>query len=290
MNLKFIFDIEIDFCSFATMINIENITDKVYKKLAIQVATNGLSFCCFDTLNNTVKTIKTVNFNTFDTSIKTEDLFADAFANNEELIAKYDEVVIIHNNNLSTFVPTALFDEEYLGSYLQYNTKVFETDFFAYDTIEKYEIKNVFIPYVNINNFFIDKFGSFNYKHANSILVEKLLDLSKNNDDKKMFVHINDTHFEIVVVKNQKLLFFNTFDYKTPEDFIYYLLFTAEQLNLNPENFQLELIGLIQENDDFYKIAYKYIRNVSLFDVNDLRWNNYFTETENRQHFILFNS
>jgi Protein of unknown function (DUF3822) len=272
------------------MINVENITNKVYKKLAIQVATNGLSFCCFDTLNNTVKTIKTIKFNTFDTSIKTEDLFADAFRENQELTVKYDEVIVIHNNNLSTFVPTALFDEEYLGSYLQYNTKVFETDFFAFDTIEKYDMNNVFIPYVNINNFFIEQFGSFNYKHANSILVSKLLDISKNKDEKKMFVHKNDYHFEIVVVQNQKLLLFNSFDYLTPEDFIYYILFTAEQLNLNPENFKLDLMGLIQENDEFYNIAYKYIRNVSLFDVNDLRWNNYFSEAENRQHFILFNS
>jgi hypothetical protein len=46
----------------------------------------------------------------------------------------YDEVLIIHNNNLSTLVPTT-FDENYLGSYLQYNTKVFETDFFAFDTL-----------------------------------------------------------------------------------------------------------------------------------------------------------
>ena len=272
------------------MINTENITDKVYKKLSIQVATSGLSFCIFDTLNNTVKTVKTLTFNSVDASLKTEELFADAFANNDELTARYDEIVVIHNNNLSTFVPTALFDEEFLGSYLQYNTKVFETDFFAFDAIEKYEMQNVFIPYININNFFIDQFGTFNYKHATSILVEKLLDLSKNDDNKKMFVHKNSTHFEIIVVQNQKLLLFNTFEYKTPEDFIYYILFTAEQLNLNPENFKLELLGNVQENDAFYKIAYKYIRNVSLLNVNDLRWNNFFTEAENRQHFILFNS
>jgi hypothetical protein len=32
-------------------------------------------------------------------------------------------------------------------------------------------------------------------------------------------------HFEIIVIQNQKLLFFNSFDYETPED---YVLFTAE--------------------------------------------------------------
>ena len=105
-----------------------------------------------------------------------------------------------------------------------------------------------------------------------------------------MTIHFNKGHFEISVIQNQKLLLFNSFDYQTPEDFIYYVLFTAEQLNMNPEKFLLELIGAIDTESEFFKIAYKYIRNVSLIDVEDLRWNNYFSEAENRNHYILFNS
>ena len=267
-----------------------NIAEKKYKKLSIQVSLTGLSFCCFDTLNNTVTSFNEVHFDTFHKATKIEDLFADAFRDHPELNDSYDEILVIHNNNLSTFVPEPLFDENFLGSYLQYNTKVFETDFFAFDEISNYQMNAVYIPYVNINNFFIDQFGAFDYKHANSILVSKLLVASKNKDDKKMFVHINTGHFEIIVVQNQKLLLFNSFDYNSPEDFLYYILFTAEQLNLNPENFALELIGNIDTESDYFKIAYKYIRNVSLIDVEDLRWNNYFSEAENRNHFILFNS
>ena len=267
-----------------------NIAEKKYKKLSIQVSLTGLSFCCFDTLNNTVTSFNEVHFDTFHKATKIEDLFADAFRDYPELKDSYDEILVIHNNNLSTFVPEPLFDENFLGSYLQYNTKVFETDFFAFDEIPNYQMNAVYIPYVNINNFFIDQFGAFDYKHANSILVSKLLVASKNKDEKKMFVHINTGHFEIIVVQNQKLLLFNSFDYNTPEDFLYYILFTAEQLNLNPENIALELIGNIDTESDYYKIAYKYIRNVSLIDVEDLRWINYFSEAENRNHFILFNS
>ena len=267
-----------------------NIAEKKHKKLSIQVSLTGLSFCCFDTLNNTVTSFNEVHFDTFHKATKIEDLFADAFKDYPELKESYDEILVIHNNNLSTFVPEPLFDENFLGSYLQYNTKVFETDFFTFDEIANYQMNTVYIPYVNINNFFIDQFGTFDYKHANSILVAKLLVASKNKDVKKMFVHINTGHFEIIVVQNQKLVLFNSFDYKTPEDFLYYILFTAEQLNLNPENFPLELIGNIDAESDYFKIAYQYIRNVSLIDVEDLRWNNYFSEAENRNHFILFNS
>ncbi|WP_396195471.1 DUF3822 family protein [Flavobacterium sp.] len=265
-----------------------SVTDKTYRKLSIQVSLNGLSFVTFDTILNKPLSLQNIAMGKVNVMSKIEDLFAEAFQNHAELKAGYDEIVIVHSNNLSTFVPTALFDEEYLGSYLQFNTKVFETDFFAFDELPTYEMNNVYIPYVNMNNYFIDQFGTFDYKHANSILVQKLLEASRNNEERKMFVHVSDSHFEIVIVQNQKLLLFNTFDYKTPEDFIYYILFTAEQLQLNPESFKLELLGKIFEGDLLYDIAYQYVRNVSLFEVSSIQ--NQFTEAENREHFILLHS
>ncbi|PWA05854.1 DUF3822 family protein [Flavobacterium psychrotolerans] len=272
------------------LVNIANITEKKYKKLTVQVSLVGFSFCCFDTLNHSILCFRDIRFDTSNKLVSIEDLFTKAINENPELSDSYDEILILHDNTLSTFVPSALFDEQYLGSYLQFNTKVFETDFFAYNEIPSYQMNAVYIPYVNINNFFVDEFGSFTYKHANTILVTKLLDVSKNVDAKKMFVHMNSDHFEVVVVQNQRLLLFNSFDYKTPEDLIYYLLFTAEQLNMNPENFNLEFLGTIAEDDAFFKIAYKYIRNVSLFDVTDLQKNNSFSKEENLKHFTLFQS
>jgi len=265
-----------------------NVMEKSYQKLVIQVSLKGLSFATFDTLTNKPTELHKVELGNVNVTAKIEDLFAEAFETYSELKAQYDEITIIHSNNLSTFVPSVLFDEEYLGSYLQFNTKVFETDFFAYDDLPIYEMKNVYIPYVNMNNYFIDQFGSFEYKHANTILVNKLLEVSRNSEERKMFVHIEQGHFEIIVIQNQKLLLYNSFDYKTPEDFLYYILFAAEQLLLNPEYFKLELLGKVMEEDTLYSIAYKYIRNVSLFDVSFMQ--NDFTDIENREHFILFNS
>ncbi|QSB28731.1 DUF3822 family protein [Flavobacterium sp. CLA17] len=267
-----------------------NITSKKYKKLSIQVSLNGFSFCCFDTLNNSITSFNEVEFTPTQKGSKIEELYGDAFKKHPELKDTYDDIIVIHNNNLSTFVPTALFDENYLGSYLQYNTKVFETDFFTYDQISNYHMNTVYIPYVNINNFLIDQVGSFDYKHANSILIEKMLEASKNNDDKKMIVNFNPDHFELIVVQNQKLLLFNSFEYQTPEDFLYYLLFTAEQLSLNPESFHLELLGTITKNDPFYTIAYKYIRNVTFLDVSRLQEKNNYSIAQNQKHYILFQS
>ncbi|HEX8576530.1 MAG TPA: DUF3822 family protein [Flavobacterium sp.] len=264
--------------------------EKNYKRLAIQVSMSGFSYCIFDTFYNRIDLVKEVDFSALPKTSKVEDYYWKAFLDNRELTKMYDDVVVLHDNNFNSFVPLPLFDENFLGSYLQYNTKVFETDSFAFDVIPNYDINNVYVPYANINNYLLDQFDGFDYKHVSSILVTKLLDVSKNVEEKQVFVHFGHQRLDIVVVKNQQLLFFNTFEYRTKEDFIYYLLFTAEQLGLNPEHFSLQLLGNISRESPFFEMAYLYVRNVSIADLSVFQKANSFSEAQNLKHFILFQS
>ena len=264
-----------------------DITQKNYKKLSIQVSLSGLSFCVFDLITQKIIAYNKVIFNK--SSVIEEELWK-VFTNNTILSNNYDEVVILHNNNLNTFVPTTLFDSNFLGSYLQYNVKVFDTDLFAFDTLDNYDINNVYVPYVNINNFLLDQYDSFEYKNVNSVLVKKILDIFIGNDEKQVYVHFQKDNFQIVVVKNQQLLLFNSFEYNTPEDFIYYLLFTYEQLQLSPETIPTNLFGSIHEDDEYFKIGYRFIRNCLVLDTE--KWVGSFdkSEIEIRNNFILFHS
>ena len=148
---------------------------------------------------------------------------------------------------------------------------------------------NVYIPYVNVNNFFIDQFGSFEYKHFSTTLVETLFNTYKYSLTPQMFVNMCPSHFEIVVVSEKKLQLYNTFKYTTKEDFIYYILFTAEQLKLNPEKFELKFLGTIEKDDPFYTIAYRYVRNVSLLENrSNYRYIDGISEALKRRYYSLF--
>ena len=264
-----------------------DITQKTYKKLVLQVSLNELSFCVIDLITH--KVIHTQEI-LFEKNKVIEEQLWRAFVDFSNLTKSYDEVVVLHNNNLNAFVPTSLFDASFLASYLQYNTKVFETDFFAFDAIAPFEINNVYVPFMNINNFLSDQFDSFDYKNSNSVLVKKIIEISKNVEEKQVFVHIQKEHFEMIVVKNQELLLYNSFQYATPEDFIYYLLFTCEQLQLNPETINIQLLGNCIESDELFKITYKYIRNCSLYKAAHLSDGFDVSEAEIRKNFILYHS
>ena len=263
------------------------ITARNYKKLSLQIAATGMSFCAIDTLSGQVSNL---NYIPFGKTTPLEDELWKAFVHHPELKLPYDDIVLLHDNSFNTFVPNALFDENYPGSYLQYNTRVFEADVFATDKLASYDITNVYVPLMNVNNYLVERLGSFEYKNTNSILVEKLLDASVNADEKQVYVHIQTGHFEVVVVSGNKLLLFNSFDYATPTDFLYYLLFTLEQLMLNPETIKMWLLGDIRTESPLFEAAYTYVRNVALFEPETLVNRCGITVQEASQNFILLNS
>lgn len=234
--------------------------------LSIQVSLNGLSFCILNSHTNTFTYHKKVTFDKKLNPQQLEDELDTFFETDLRLQQSFSKATIIYANELFTLVPKALFSEDNLADYLKFNSRILQTDFISHDTVKSNESVIVYVPYANINNYVYDKFGEFVYKHSSTILLDTLLNQEKTTNSKKMFVNVNDGHFEILVVEGKKLILFNSFEYQTKEDFIYYILFTAEQLKLNPEEFPLSLLGDVKENDDIFTIVYKYIRHVSLLE------------------------
>lgn len=268
----------------------KNNTDSISnKELSIQISLSGLSFCILNTSTNTITYLKDNPFASKKTPFQILDSLKVIFDEDTLLRQNFDTITVVYVNELATLVPKDLFKEELTADYLKFNSKILKTDFISYDEINAIEAINVYVPYININNYLYDRFGTFTYKHFSTILIENLLKKEYNNASKKVYINVNDIHFEIICAKEHKLLLYNTFEYTTKEDFIYYLLFTLEQLNLNPETIELVFIGAISETDDLYKIAFKYIRNV-LISKTKSKYNYETTIKVSRSNFTLINS
>jgi len=242
------------------------IDSKVYNVLSIQVSLSGLSFCVLNTDTKTIPFFKHIKFDKKGTPQNILDKLIHCFNTEEILQQSYKSVNIIHENELSSLVPKPLFNPDYLADYLKFNNKILKTDYITYDPILSNDSVNVFVPYVNINNFIFDRFGVFEFRHFSTVLIKTILALEKHSLSTKMYVNICEYHFEIILLENNQLKLYNTFEYTTKEDFIYYILFTAEQLGLNPEEFQLLLIGDINNESELYKTAYNYVRNTKIFE------------------------
>ena len=243
-------------------------TKKNIKELSIQVNLNGLSFCILNRTSNTIEFLNTIQFhhklNPFDvlnrlkTELSANSVFSDEF----------DTVTVIHQNELSTLVPKTLYDENNKADYLKFNTKILKTDFIADEDIAVNDSVNLYIPYININNYIFETFGEFIYKHSSTILIDTVLQKSSQNSNAVMYLHVNISMIEVAVVENGQLQLFNVFEYYSKEDFIYYVLFVFEQLKLDVETITVHLSGNIDKNDELYDLLYTYVRHVEFEKLN----------------------
>ncbi len=189
----------------------------------------------------------------------------------------YEEVSLIHRNDLFCLVPKSLFDKEELPNYLKFNTKLLANDQIVYDELPNQEIVFVYIPFTNVNNYLFDCFGEFEFKHSSMAILQTLF--QQKSGKTICYAHVDKKTMEIAVLEQRRLVLYNQFDYKTKEDFLYYILFTYEQLGLNLEEVKLKLYGAVEEGDSIFEICYRYVKKVAVFIPKSGNYS--FTDTDN---------
>ena len=174
------------------------------------------------------------------------------------------KVILILNNKLSVLVPNDFFKEDNCLDYLKFNSRLIKNDVASSDYIEELKAYNVYIAYGNITNYLIEKFGSFEYFHYNTVLLKKLyFELST---DKKIiiYVNINKSYLNIIVFKGKKLYYSNTFNYKSKDDILYFLLFVMEQNKLVNNKTKIKLIGEKEDINQHYTYLSKFVKNIEI--------------------------
>ncbi len=258
--------------------------------LSIQINLDGFSFCI---LNSDLKEITALyTFEYFENKAPLEVILKNIqqIVAEEPLLQKhYQTVNLTFRNQLNTFVPLALFDEQLSASYLQHTIKVLSNDSFANDVLVNKNLVNVYIPYANIINYFLELYGSYKYQHAATVLVQKLLEIDTDKTDIKFYVHVSKNDFEVIVIKQNELIFYNSFALNTNEDFAYFILFTFEQLQLDREINKIILLGAIDLQSDLYKLIYQYIRNIEFLTYDFPYQSDILNNIPTHQHFIVLN-
>ncbi len=260
----------------------KHIQDITSRNLSIQFSLDGFSFC-ISNQNNEPYFLKSYIFPNTTTIHNCLTEIIEVFKTEEHLQTDFENVFVVHQNYLNTIVPNKMFDEKELASYLKFTVKTLATDVFDFDDISEISAKNVYIPYTNVNNFLFQNFGAFEFKHHATILIEKLLSKNKGT---QCYLHVSKNHIDVIVLKENALQFYNSFEYSSKEDLIYYVLFTAEQLKMDPEEFKLVLLGAIEKESDLYAILYKYVRNISFYESDNSLLKST-SEFPGHAHFIL---
>lgn len=247
-----------------------NIPTHTENRLSVQVSLTGLSFLVTSPPEHTTVYFNRKKFNSTYTPEELIEEIKNELLAMEKATVSFSEVNIVYATSLYTLVPKEYFDATKASDYLKFNSKILATDYVAHDLVEATGMVVVYVPFININNYFFEAYGTFTYYHALTILTETFLEKEKNSNITKVYLHVQEEHFDLFAIEKGSLRMANTYHYKTPEDFIYYVLFVLEQLQLNPDKVPVTICGALDKEDEVYQILFTYVRHISFYASDEV--------------------
>ena len=189
--------------------------------------------------------------------------------NNSILLDKYySQTNLYIHNEWSVLVPPALFDKQSAEDHLNIvlgdafeSTSLFDEIKEGDGFVNAYRVESGKLDILN-KHLLIDK-----TEHTYSQLIRKIFADDNLPAD---FIKVQFYHNEIIVIifKESKLQFIQTFVYRTSEDVLYYLLSLCERLQLNTEQLVIKVGGVIYNPSPLYSQLQKFFKNVSTETVD----------------------
>ena len=185
------------------------------------------------------------------------------FLNEFELLKHtYRHVSVQLLNRLFTLIPHS-YDGGDLKELLSFNLGIKDIKTAHTDLINN-TISFAYTTDFELLNFIEKTFSASKINHAGATSIDLFLRLQalKNSD---VFLNIHSSVIELIIKKDNDLLFYNIFKWDTNEDVLYFLLFTIEQFQLNQATARLIIAGNIATNNELITLIKKYIKSVSFF-------------------------
>ncbi|PID88815.1 MAG: hypothetical protein CSB02_00800 [Bacteroidia bacterium] len=110
--------------------------------------------------------------------------------------------------------------------------------------------------------------------------------LSYTQKTKSAIAYVSTHTLFLSVYEGSKLWLSNSYTFHTKEDFIYYILLAYKQLEMNPNEDKLYLLGQVSRQSQLFDICWQYIRHVEFFPPNNQQLLSNMPKAAH-QHYIL---
>lgn len=190
-----------------------------------------------------------------------------------------------------TLIPEALFLESEKESYFNFIHEPETGELILADRLEHLGICTVYGIHGSSKNELDKVFSKYTLVHISTVLMGSIWMNVKNMAGRNVFLNLRDGQFDLLVFEGKQLKYCNVFKFLTTEDIVYYVIFVFEQLNLNPEEMTLTLLGNIEKQSQCYDLLFRYIRNIEFVTRNEnFDYSYLFNDIPGHCYYTLLNS
>lgn len=220
--------------------------------LSILFHKNGFSFMSYDENENPGKV---THFNVLNAN-RWEDEVIKELDINLRLRRNYNHVKVGFVTSFFSLVPNA-YAKISADTLLNFSEAEFEVSQLLRSSTQ-YESTFVFGISQALKDKLSELYKKVEFTHSGKVFLDSI-SISKNPE-----LHLNwfETQLEIVISKENSIVFYNLFDVQSDEDVLFFTLFAAEQLQLDLNQIDVKCYGQLLPVKSIYQTLKKYARFV----------------------------
>lgn len=229
--------------------------------ITIQCALDGFCFLLHDQEYNRI-----VDLELYQTS-ETDDGSAITEAIGKSLFRKdlYQKPLhsarYIVDNRFCTLVPLDLFDEQQQESYFLFNHDPLPGYTLRHETIPSLQAVNVYAVPSKQDQQLGKLWNNLQTTHRSSIFLSSVLLENPSDSPINAYVNVNSRSFDLAIVHDQRLAFFNNFSFNTKDDFVFFLLSALKQQHLDAD-IPIHMSGLITTQSEIIQLCQRYLKHI----------------------------
>lgn len=195
------------------------------KILAIEISTGAVRF---SKLDGSFVVSKNEHVFTDKQDYRYNQQLTDFMTENQFKEIDFDECSVSWSGKQSTIVPTNVFNESSANTLFNLCFgDTYSNSEIDYNRVADPNVVNVHHLPFWVKSFFVMKFPRVVIQHEGTYLLRGIF---KNATFKlKATLVIHEDYFQLIIVKENNLQFYSSFDFSSLEDIIYYLSFTLQQ-------------------------------------------------------------
>jgi len=220
--------------------------------LLLKITADSFSYAIIDKSSRQLKAV----FDHQECDEVTADLLA-ALKNDSYLRLPFKEIKVSVYTPNAIAVPNEFFDPGNLDSYANFFTEE-QSDILYTRPFAKFGFTSVF----NLEQFTEELLDNHLVNAARFEQNAPVLTLGSSLAGTSLIVDFTVGSFNALLLKDDQLIFQNSFQMENPEEFNYYLLLLIQELQINIADTHLLISGIIHEEDGYFLCLQKYFSDI----------------------------
>ncbi len=205
----------------------------------------------------------------------------------------WKSITVAIKSHKFTLVPEEHFVSTAVKDYLAVSSPLKNTlDDVMYYHHQESEIVNVFSADKVLKDWLVKVYPKkeVSFIHQGSAIIEGILQYKGLTNSNTIFAFFDRGVLHIMVTSKKKLIYYNQFAVRKPDDYVRYVLMVYKELGLSPKSINFIMWGNISKKSQQFPLLKKHIKNIHFGGRNhELKYSYHFDELADHQHFDLLN-